>query len=53
MLPQLIVQAKRRHKAKMERMSMAFLGKRADIARDDFGREVPQDDLAEEAFDGV
>ena len=29
-LDQLIVQARRRHKAKMEKLSLAFLGKRAD-----------------------
>ncbi len=52
-LDQLRVQAGRRHKTRMEKLNLAYLGKRADVARDEFGREVPQDDLAEEAFDGV
>lgn len=29
-MDQLIVQAKRRHKAKMEKLGLAFLGKRAE-----------------------
>ncbi len=31
-MDQLIVQAKRRHKKKMEKLSLAFLGKRAEAA---------------------
>ncbi len=49
-MDQLIVQAKRRHKEKMKKLTLAFLGKRADIARDELGKEVPLDDLAEEAY---
>lgn len=44
-MDQLIVQAKRRHRAKMERLRVAFLGKRAELEK-----EIAPDDLAEEAY---
>jgi len=44
-LDQLIVQSKRRHKAKMERLNLAFLAKRAE--------EQPQDLLADLEKQGV
>ncbi len=44
-LDQIIVQSKRRHKAKMKRLSLAFLGKRAE--------QQPQDILADLEEQGV
>ena len=49
-MDRLIIQAKRRHKNKMEKLNEEFLGKRADVARDELGTKVPLDDLAEEAY---
>ena len=34
-LDQLIVAARRRHKAKMERLRLAFLGKRAELEKEE------------------